>query len=128
MVRRPGPRRPMHGSMETSLNQNRPSGDLQLGLNEPKGVSGLLIWAVGFSLDGADTSSSSVPSAETDHRRHHGRRLGRAQAPTMVHEMKQGFFLRDLGYERNSFCKLTVVKTDHGKLITFLRDNVDMFS
>jgi hypothetical protein len=25
-------------------------------------------------------------------------------------------FLRDLGYERNSFCKLTAVKMDHGKL------------
>jgi hypothetical protein len=34
-----------------------------------------------------------------------------------VHEMMQGFFLRDLGYERNSFCELTEVKTDHGKLV-----------
>jgi hypothetical protein len=30
--------------------------------------------------------------------------------------MTQGFFLRDLGYERNSFYKLTAVQTDHGKL------------
>jgi hypothetical protein len=63
-------------------------------------------------------SSSSVRSAETEHRRRHGRWLGRAQAPAMVHETKQGFFLRDLGYERNSFCELTTVKTDHGKLET----------
>jgi hypothetical protein len=35
-----------------------------------------------------------------------------------VLEMTQGFFLRDLGYERNSFCELTTVKTDHGKLAT----------
>jgi hypothetical protein len=34
----------------------------------------------------------------------------------MVHETTQGFFLHDLGYERNSFCELTVVKTDHRKL------------
>jgi hypothetical protein len=36
----------------------------------------------------------------------------------MVHEMKEGFFLRDLGYERNSFYELTAVKTDHRKLAT----------
>jgi hypothetical protein len=35
-----------------------------------------------------------------------------------VHETKQGFFLCDLGYERNLFCKLTTVKIDHGKLAT----------
>jgi hypothetical protein len=28
----------------------------------------------------------------------------------------QGFFLYGLGYERNSFSELTVVKTDHEKL------------
>jgi hypothetical protein len=33
-----------------------------------------------------------------------------------VHETTQGFFLHDLGYERNSFCELTMVKMDHGKL------------
>jgi hypothetical protein len=31
--------------------------------------------------------------------------------------MTQDFFLCDLGYERNTFYKLTVVKTDHGKLV-----------
>jgi hypothetical protein len=36
----------------------------------------------------------------------------------MVHETKQGFFLRDLGYERNMLCELSMVKTDHGKLAT----------
>jgi hypothetical protein len=50
--------------------------------------------------------------------RRHGWRLGRAQAQATVHETTQGFFLRDLGYERNSFCELTAVKTDHGKLAT----------
>jgi hypothetical protein len=30
----------------------------------------------------------------------------------------QGFFLGDLGYERKSFCELTTVKTDNGKLAT----------
>jgi hypothetical protein len=35
-----------------------------------------------------------------------------------VHKTKQGFFLRDLGYEMNSFCELTMVKTEHGKLVT----------
>jgi hypothetical protein len=37
MIRRPGTRWPVHGSMETSLNQDHPSSDLRLGLNEPKG-------------------------------------------------------------------------------------------
>jgi hypothetical protein len=67
-------------------------------------------------LDGAGASSSSVRSVETEHGRRHGRRLGRAQA--MVHETRQGSFLRDLGNERNSFCELTVVKTDYRKLVT----------
>jgi hypothetical protein len=35
-----------------------------------------------------------------------------------VHKTKQGFFVRDLGYERNSFFELTAVKTNHGKLAT----------
>jgi hypothetical protein len=63
-------------------------------------------------------SSSSVHSAETEHGRCHGRRLGQAQAPATVHETKQGFLLRDLGYERNLFCELTAVKMDHRKLAT----------
>jgi hypothetical protein len=71
-------------------------------------------------LDGAGASSSSVHSAKTEHGRYHGRWPGRAQAQAQatVHETTQGFFLRDLGYERNSFCELTTVKTDHGKLAT----------
>jgi hypothetical protein len=36
----------------------------------------------------------------------------------MVHEMTQGFFLRDLVYERNSFYEVIVAKPDHGKLAT----------
>jgi hypothetical protein len=72
--------------------------------------------AVSFGLDGVGTSSSLVRSAETEHGRRHGRRLGRAQAPATMHETKEGFFLRDLGCERNSFCELTVVKMDHEKL------------
>jgi hypothetical protein len=35
-----------------------------------------------------------------------------------MHKTMQGFFLHDLGYERNSFCELTAMKTDHGKLAT----------
>jgi hypothetical protein len=35
-----------------------------------------------------------------------------------MHKMTQGFFLRNLGYERNSFCELTTVKTDDGNLAT----------
>jgi hypothetical protein len=64
----------------------------------------------------AGASSLSVRLAETEHMRHHGRWLGRAQARAMVHEMMQGFFLHVPGYERNSFCELTAVKTDHEKL------------
>jgi hypothetical protein len=33
-----------------------------------------------------------------------------------VHKMTQGSFLHDLGYERNSFCELTTVRTDHEKV------------
>jgi hypothetical protein len=36
----------------------------------------------------------------------------------MGHQTPIQFFLRNIGYERNSFCNLTVVKTDHGKLVT----------
>ncbi len=46
----------------------------------------------------------------------HGRLLERDQTGATVDEKERGFFLRDLGYERNSFCELTTVKTDHGKL------------
>jgi hypothetical protein len=35
-----------------------------------------------------------------------------------VHETMQCFFLRDLGYERNSFGKLTALKMGHAKLAT----------
>jgi hypothetical protein len=83
-----------------------------------EGVSGLLIWVVSFGLDDAGTSSSSVRSAETELGRHHGRWFGRSYASATVHETKQGFFLPDLGYERNSFCELTVVKMDHGEPAT----------
>jgi hypothetical protein len=34
------------------------------------------------------------------------------------YEMTQGFFLHDLGYERNLFCEIAMVKMDHGKLTT----------
>jgi hypothetical protein len=64
----------------------------------------------------AGASSLSVRSTEIEHVKHHGRWLGRAQAT--VHKTTQSFFLRDLGYERNSFCKLTMVKTDDRKLVT----------
>jgi hypothetical protein len=39
-------------------------------------------------------------------------------ARATLHETKQGLFFCDLGYESNSFCELTVAKTDHGKLAT----------
>jgi hypothetical protein len=38
-----------------------------------------------------------------------------SQDRATVHEATQGFFLRDLGYERNSFCEVTTVKMEHGK-------------
>jgi hypothetical protein len=34
----------------------------------------------------------------------------------MGHQTPIRFFLRDLGYKRNSLCKLIAVKMDHGKL------------
>jgi hypothetical protein len=33
-----------------------------------------------------------------------------------VHKTMQGFFLRDLGYERDSFCELTATKPEHRNL------------
>jgi hypothetical protein len=36
----------------------------------------------------------------------------------MGHETPIQFFLRDLGYERNLFCRLTAVETNHWKLAT----------
>jgi hypothetical protein len=114
-VRRPSPRCLVHG------NFIKPGPSIWRSaawIKWAEGVSGLLIWAIGFGLDDVGVSSSSVRSAETQYGRHHGWWLGRAQAQATVHETTWGFFLRDLGYERNSFCELTVVKTDHGKLAT----------
>jgi hypothetical protein len=51
---------PVHGIYGISLNEDRPSGNLRPGLNEPKGYPALLILAVGFDLDGAGASSPSV--------------------------------------------------------------------
>jgi hypothetical protein len=48
--------------------------------------------------------------------RHHGHWLEGAQARTLGHQSLNRFFLRDLGYERNLFCKITVVEMNHGKL------------
>jgi hypothetical protein len=36
----------------------------------------------------------------------------------MGHQTLIQFFQPDLGYERNLFCRLTAVETDHGKLAT----------
>jgi hypothetical protein len=36
----------------------------------------------------------------------------------MGHQTLIRFFLRDLGYKRNLFCRLTAVETNHGKLAT----------
>jgi hypothetical protein len=51
---------PVHGVHGISLNEDRPSGNLWLGLNEPKGYPAPLILAVGFDLDGVGVSSPSV--------------------------------------------------------------------
>jgi hypothetical protein len=36
---------------------------------------------------------------------------------SVIHQTLNGFFLRDLGEERNSFCTLTMVEMDHRKLV-----------
>jgi hypothetical protein len=54
------------------------------------------------------------PRQSTERRQ--GHRLEGAQAHTMGHQTPIQFFLRDLGYERNSFSKLNAVKMNHGKL------------
>jgi hypothetical protein len=51
---------PVHGVYGISLNEDRPSGDLRLGLNELKGYPPLLILAIGFDLDDGGASSPSV--------------------------------------------------------------------
>jgi hypothetical protein len=40
----------------------------------------------------------------------------RASTRSILHQMLNGFFLRDLDEKRNPFCILTAVETDHGKL------------
>jgi hypothetical protein len=40
----------------------------------------------------------------------------RARTRSILHQMLNGFFLRDLDEKRNPFCILTAVETDHGKL------------
>jgi hypothetical protein len=51
---------PVHVVYGISLNEDRPSGDLQPGLNESKGYLALLTLAIHFDLDGAGVSSPSV--------------------------------------------------------------------
>jgi hypothetical protein len=51
--------------------------------------------------------------AEVEHRGRHGRRLEGAQARPLGHQTPIWFFLRDLGYERNLFCPLTMVEPGH---------------
>jgi hypothetical protein len=43
-------------------------------------------------------------------------RLGRAHAQATVHETQQGLILHDVEDKEGSFCRLTVVETDDGKL------------
>jgi hypothetical protein len=52
-------------------------------------------------------------SAEAERRGRHDRRLEGAQARPIGHQTLIRFFLRDLGYERNLFCPLTVVEPGH---------------
>jgi hypothetical protein len=40
----------------------------------------------------------------------------RARTRSILHQTLNSFFLRDLCEERNPFCILTIVETDHGKL------------
>jgi hypothetical protein len=56
-----------------------------------------------------DFFSDSMGRATQGSGRHHGWRHGWAQARAKVKEIRQGFFLDDLDYERNLFCPLTVV-------------------
>jgi hypothetical protein len=46
---------------------------------------------------------------------------GRPQTRGIRHQTQRGFFLRSLGDERNSFCILTLVKTECGRLATVVQ-------
>jgi hypothetical protein len=41
--------------------------------------------------------------------------LRRARTRSILHQMLNGFILRDLGDERNLFCILTVAETNRGR-------------
>jgi hypothetical protein len=69
----------------------------------------------------AGASSLSGHSGETELGRCHGRCLGRAQAPAMVHETWWGLTLRDLEDKGNPFCKLTMRETIEGERATAAR-------
>jgi hypothetical protein len=51
-------------------------------------------------------------------RKRHGRWLGGAQAHATGHGARQGFSLRDLEVERDSFCRLTVAEMAHWRWAT----------
>jgi hypothetical protein len=57
-------------------------------------------------------------SAEAERRGRHGRRLEGAQAHPIHHKTSIRLFLRDLGYERNLFCPLTVAEPGHKRRST----------
>jgi hypothetical protein len=42
----------------------------------------------------------------------------RSRTRSVLHQMLNGFFLHDLGEERNPFCTLTAMQMDHRKLAT----------
>jgi hypothetical protein len=42
----------------------------------------------------------------------------KARTRSILHQMLNGFFLRDLGDESNRFCSLTAVATIHGRMAT----------
>jgi hypothetical protein len=54
-------------------------------------------------------------SAEAERRGHHGRRLEGDQARATGHQIRRGFFLHDLGDERNPICPLIMVETTEKK-------------
>jgi hypothetical protein len=63
-------------------------------------------------------SSSSARFGRIERREAPWPRLGRAQARATVHKTRRGLIIHDLEDKGDSFCKLTMVEMDHGKLAT----------
>jgi hypothetical protein len=114
---------PVHGVYGISLNEGHPSGDLRLVLKQRRGISSFNLerWSTDEWRHWLLPHFPSVSETEVGSAMAAG--LGVVLARATGHQMQWGFFLRDLGGERNPICPLTVVEMIERKLVVGLASN-----